>query len=125
MANYELRIETSEMKKALDVLSTVVNKKNALPILADACIRYDRQRKLFTIEASNTEQHLLIECWTPDEKAQKGERPWLFLDGDSKEQPLEAFCINVGDFREAFSISRSTLPTMRSRSDVFPSSNRW
>ena len=51
MANYELRIETSEMKKALDVLSSVVNKKNSLPIMACACIRYDRSRKLFTMTA--------------------------------------------------------------------------
>ena len=106
MANYELRIDTQELKKALDVLSTVVNKKNALPILADACVRFDRQRKLFSIEATNTEQHLRLECWTPDEKAPQGERPWMFLDGDSKEQPLDAFCINVQSFREAF----ATLP---------------
>lgn len=106
MANYELRIETAEMKKCLDMLSTVINRKNSLPILADACIRFDRQRKLFTMTGSNTEQWLTIECWHPDEKAQNGERPWMFLDRDAKEQPLAAFCISVESFREAF----ATLP---------------
>lgn len=106
MANYELRIDTQELKKALDVLSTVVNKKMARPILADACIRFDRNRKLFSIEATNTEQHLRLECWTPDEKAQNGERPWMFLDRDEKQQPLDAFCISVADYREVF----ATLP---------------
>ena len=100
MANYELRIETSEMKKALDMLSTVINKKNALPILADACIRYDRSRKIFTLTGSNTEQWLTIEAWRKD--AEKGERLWMFLDKDDKEQPLDAFCVNVDSFREAF-----------------------
>lgn len=106
MANYELRIETAEMKKCLDMLSTVINKKNSLPIMADACIRFDRQRKLFTMTGSNTEQWLTIECWRPDEKADKGQRPWMFLDKDVKEQPLDAFCISVESFREAF----ATLP---------------
>lgn len=104
MANYELRIETSEMKKALDVLSTVVNKKNSMPILGCACIRYHRDRKLFTITAGNSEQWLTMECWKKDEKAERGYREWIFLDKDSKEQPLDAFCITVEAFREAFSM---------------------
>lgn len=108
MANYELRIETAEMKKCLDMLSTVINRKNSLPIMANACIRFDRQRKLFTMTGSNTEQWLTVECWRPDEKADKGQRPWMFLDKDAKDQPLDAFCISVEDFREAF----ATLPTL-------------
>ena len=108
MANYELRIETSEMKKALDVLSSVVNKKNSLPIMACACIRYDRSRKLFTMTAGNTEQWLTLECWKKDEKADRGYREWMFLDKDSKEQPLDGFCIMVDAFREVF----ASLPAL-------------
>lgn len=101
MRNYELRIDTSEMKKALDMLSTVVNKKNALPILSCACIKYDRQRKFFTMTACNTEQFLYIECWKRDE--QQGQKLWMFLDKEDKE-PLDSFCINVDDYKEAFSL---------------------
>lgn len=108
MANYELRIETSEMRKALDVLATVTPRKSMLPILSDACVRYDRERKLFTMEASNTEQFMVIECWKADEKADGGRRAWMFHDshgkGDDKTQPLTAFCIDVALFREAFDI---------------------
>lgn len=110
--NYELRIETSEFKKALDVLSTVINKKNALPILGDACIRYDRERKLFTMTAGNSEQFIELECWRQDENADDGHSRWMFNDshgrGDDKREPLEAFCVSVDDFREAF----ATLPSM-------------
>lgn len=104
MASYELRIETSEMKKALDVLSTVVNKKNSLPILGCACIRYNREKKQFSITAGNSEQWLTLECWKKDEKADRGFREWMFLDKDSKELPMDAFCINVDTFREAFAV---------------------
>lgn len=108
MTNYELRIETSEMKKALDALSTVIFRKSALPILADALVRYDRERKVFTMTASNGEQFLTLECWRPDENAEKGMRHWLFLDRDDKSLPLDSFCINVNTFREAFAM----LPTL-------------
>lgn len=112
MAKYQLRIETSEFKKSLDMFSTVINKKNALPILADACIRYDRERKLFTMTATNTEQWLSIECWRRDERADGGWQRWMFHDSqnkdDDRQQPLEAFCVNVDAFREAF----SQIPTM-------------
>lgn len=108
MANYELRIETSNFKKALDVLSTVVNKKVALPILACTCIRYNREKKLFTMTASNTEQWIEIECTKPDGQGEKGRRPWMFLDKDERQTPFDAVCFNVEDFREAF----STLASM-------------
>ena len=111
MANFELRIETSEMKKALDMLSTVVNKKNSLPIMACACIRYDRPRKLFTMTAGNSEQWLTIDCCKKDEKADRGYREWIFLDKESKDSPLDAFCINVDAFREVFA-SLPALPAV-------------
>lgn len=110
MANYELRIETADFKKSLDILGTVINKKNALPILADVCVRYDRERKLFTMTAGNTEQYIEIECWRNDEQADKGVRPWLFLDKDDRQAPFEAVCFNVEAFREAF----GQLPSMPS-----------
>lgn len=108
MANYELRIETSDFKKALDVLSTVVNKKSALPVLACALVSYDRDRKLFTMTASNTEQWLEVECWRRDEQADRGQRPWLFLDKDERQEPFQSVCFDVEAFREAF----GTLPSM-------------
>ena len=108
MASYELRIETSEFKKALDVLSTVINKKNSLPIMADACIRYDRERKLFTMTGSNTEQWMTIECRSKDGRSDRGWREWMLLDKDDKQEPMEAFCIHVDAFREAF----ATLPSL-------------
>lgn len=108
MANYELRIETKDFKKALDVLSTVINRKNALPIMACARISYNREKKLFTMTGGNTEQWLAIDCWRPEEQADNGVRPWLFLDKDDRQAPFDGVCINVEAFREAF----ATLPTM-------------
>jgi len=110
MRNYELRIETSEMKKALDMLSTVVNSKNPLPILGDALCRYDRERRVFTMTAGNGDMWLQTDC---TRKTQDGQaEPWMFEDtgnrGDGKREPLEAFCIRISDFREAF----ANLPSM-------------
>ena len=110
MRNYELRIETSEMKKALDMLSTVINSKNPLPILGDALCRYDRERRVFTMTAGNGDMWLQTDYTrkTPDNRAE----PWMFEDtgnrGDGKREPLEAFCIRISDFREAF----ANLPSM-------------
>ena len=110
MRNYELRIETSEMKKALDMLSTVINSKNPLPILGDALCRYDRERRVFTMTAGNGDMWLQTDCTrkTQDDRAE----PWMFEDtgnrGDGKREPLEAFCIRISDFREAF----ANLPSM-------------
>ena len=96
MANFELRIETSEFKKVLDVLSTVVNRKNALPILSCARFSYDPAARVFTSLAGNSEQYLAVECTKVDD----GERrPWMFFDGKGE---LEPFCVNVETFREAF-----------------------
>ena len=110
MRNYELRIETSEMKKALDMLSTVINSKNPLPILGDALCRYDRERRVFTMTAGNGDMWLQTDC---TRKTQDGQvEPWMFEDtgnrGDGKREPLEAFCIRISDFREAF----ANLPSM-------------
>ena len=109
---YELRIETSEFKKALDVLSTVINKKNALPILADALLKYDRERKAFAMTAYNGEQWLTLPCYavnpTEDEDEPDEILPWLFLDKDDRSAPFDAVCLNVAYFREAF----GTLPTL-------------
>ena len=117
MANYELRVDTLEMKKALDVLSTVINRKNALPILADAKLSYDRETRLFSLTAGNTEQYLTIVCTAPSTAAEDIDngtaerKPWLFLDGDDKAQPFESVCINVADFKEAFGMLPQ-LPAM-------------
>lgn len=108
MANYELRIDTQEMKKALDVLSTVINRKTALPILADAKLSYDRESRLFSLTAGNAEQFLTIVCSAPctdPEAIDAGtaeRKPWMFLDADDKAEPFHGVCINVAAFKEAF-----------------------
>ena len=98
MAKYELRIETSELKKALDVLVTTINRKNALPILADVRIGYNRNTKLFSLLGSNTEQWMEI-----DAVKAEGAEPWMFLDADDKATPFSAVCINAAALKEAFS----------------------
>jgi len=106
MKTYELRIETSEMKRALDVMATVVNRKNAMPILADARIAYDRERKVFGMTASNGDMYLEMGCWRHDDNVEGKRQPWMFHDshnaGDDKAAPLADFCVNVEMFREAF-----------------------
>ena len=98
MANFELRIDSQEFKRALDLLATVVNRKNALPILACAKFSYDPSRKIFTATAGNSEQWMQIECT----RLQDGERrPWMFYDGKEK---LDDFCLNIEDYREAFAV---------------------
>ena len=56
MSKISVRIETSEMKRALDVAGSVINRKNALPILGCVVFRYNRERKTFEMLASNSEQ---------------------------------------------------------------------
>ena len=109
MATTDLRIETSEFKKALDVLSSVTPRKAAMPLLYDACVRYDEERRIFTIESTDADQFIRLECWRPSEDEESGRRPWMINDSHARgDSGLKAFCINVADFREAFSM----LPSM-------------
>ena len=105
---YELRIETSEFKRALDVMSTVVNKKVALPILSNVLVSYQRERKTFRLTAGNSEQWIEIDALKPIDGDTGEYRPWLFLDGDDRNAPFEAVCINLAAMKEAFAV----LPTM-------------
>lgn len=101
---YELRIETGELKRALDVIVTAINRKNALPIMSDVRIGYDRDRRLFTLTGSNTEQWIVMDAVKQDGDER---RPWIFLDTDDKAAPFTAVCINALALKEAF----STLPS--------------
>ena len=111
---YELRIDTQELKKALDVLGTVINKKMALPILQDVCIRFNREKKIFTLMAGNSEQWLQIDAVKSAGDGQKEMKPWMFLDEDDKNSPFEAVCISLSAMKEAFAL----LPTMPVRAFI-------
>lgn len=102
MAKHELKIETAEMNKALDALSAVVSKRNSLPILSYACIRFDHEQKFFTMTGSNGEQFYTLACWRKDEQATDGKRAWMVMEKEDSKQPFGAFCINVDDFRSVF-----------------------
>lgn len=118
MSNYEIRIEVSELKKALAVLGTRVPGKSSLPILGDILITYDRSRKVFSLTACDSDAWLTIEAVkSPDENGER--KPWLWLDGDDRTNPFKAVCIGYAEMKEAF----SALPSMPVHAFINPEKN--
>lgn len=107
MSKILVRIETSEMKKALDVCGSVIQSKNALPILGDIVLRYQKERGLFQMLASNSEQFICLDC-TKTVDDGEGCEPWLMMIEQDRKEPFTDVAIPHAALREAI----ATLPTM-------------
>lgn len=106
MSKVLVRFETSEMKKALDVAGSVIQSKNALPILGDVVLKYVKDQNLFQMLASNSEQFVTIDCTAPDKEGKR--EPWLLMIDPDRRDPFTEIAIPHAALREAV----ATLPTM-------------
>lgn len=106
MSKILVRIETSEMKKALAMAGTVINSKNSLPILGDIVLRYNKEQNLFTLLSGNSEQFLSIDCATTDKDGNR--QPWMIMIDPDRRDPFTQVAISHSTLREAI----ATLPAM-------------
>lgn len=106
MSKILVRFETSEMKNTLDVCGSVINSKNALPILGDIVLRYQKEQNLFQMLAGNGEQFITIDCTTADKDGKR--EPWLLMIDPDRRDPFTEVAIRHAALREAV----GTLPTM-------------
>ena len=89
-------IEQKQLTRVLGTMGNVINPKSALPILADVILSYDKERKVFQLAASDTENWLYIDCVDP----QTGE-PWIKLIEDAQKDPFTRVAINLRQLKEA------------------------
>lgn len=106
MSKILVRIETSEMKKALAMAGTVINSKNSLPILGDVVLKYSKDQNLFTLLSGNSEQFLSIDCATTDKDGNR--QPWIIMIEPDRRDPFTQVAISHSTLREAI----ATLPAM-------------
>ena len=106
MSKILVRIETSEMKKALAMAGTVINSKNSLPILGDVVLKYSKEQSLFTLLSGNSEQFLSIDCATTDKEGNR--QPWIIMIEPDRRDPFTQVAISHSTLREAI----ATLPAM-------------
>lgn len=106
MSKILVRIETSEMKKALAMAGTVINSKNSLPILGDVVLKYSKEQSLFTLLSGNSEQFLSIDCATTDKEGNR--QPWMIMIEPDRRDPFTQVAISHSTLREAI----ATLPAM-------------
>lgn len=106
MSKILVRIETSEMKKALAMAGTVINNKNSLPILGDVVLKYSKEQNLFTLLSGNSEQFLSIDCATTDKDGNR--QPWMIMIENDRRDPFTQVAISHSTLREAI----ATLPAM-------------
>lgn len=89
-------IEQKQLARVLGTMGSVINSKSTLPILADVILSYDKERKVFQLAASDTENWLYIDCVDP----QTGE-PWIKLIEDAPKDPFTSVAINLRQLKEA------------------------
>jgi hypothetical protein len=88
------------MKKALDVCGSVIQSKNALPILGDIVLRYQKERGLFQMLASNSEQFICLDCAKTVGDGE-GCEPWLLMIEQDRKEPFADVAIPHAALREA------------------------
>lgn len=93
-----MTIEASQWKKALAMLSPIVNAKMALPILADVVMKYDAQRDIFTLTCSDSETWITIDC------ADKEGQPWICMIEDDLNDRFQEVAIQFAPLKEAVSL---------------------
>lgn len=77
----KMTIDAGQWRKALAMLNPVVSSKMTLPILADVILKYDEERDLFTLMASDGEVWMILDCVDKD-----GANWMRLLEDDSKDK---------------------------------------
>lgn len=93
-----MTIDASQWKKALAMLSPIVNAKMALPILADVVLRYDAERDIFTLTCSDSETWITIDCTDSDGQ------PWIRMIEDDLYDKFQEVAIQFAALKEAVSL---------------------
>ena len=94
----KLTIDASQWKKALAMLSPVVNAKMTLPILADVILKYEQERDVFTMTASDSETWITLDC------VDKDGQPWMRMIEDDLKDKFTEVAIPFADLKEAVSL---------------------
>lgn len=84
------------------MLSPVVNSKMALPILADVILKYEAERGVFTMTASDDETWITLDC------ADKDGKPWMSLVEDDQKNKFREVAIPFAPLKEAVSLLPSS-----------------
>ena len=84
------------------MLSPVVNSKMALPILADVILKYEAERGVFTMTASDDETWITLDC------ADKDGKPWMSLVEDDQKDKFREVAIPFAPLKEAVSLLPSS-----------------
>ena len=91
----KVTIDASQWKKALAMLSPVVNAKMTLPILADVILKYEQERDVFTMTASDSETWITLDC------VDKDGQPWMRMIEDDLKDKFTEVAIPFAALKEA------------------------
>lgn len=94
----KVTIDASQWRKALAMLSPVVNAKMTLPILADVILKYEQERDVFTMTASDSETWITLDC------VDKDGQPWMRMIEDDLKDKFTEVAIPFADLKEAVSL---------------------
>ena len=89
-----ISIDASLWSKALAQLAPVVNAKQALPILADVVLKYEQERALFTMTASDGETWVTLDCTDPTGQ------PWMRMLEDDPKDPFTELALPFAALKE-------------------------
>lgn len=106
----EITIDVQGFKRVLDMVKGCVPAKPNLPILSDVKLDWNKQKNMFTLSATNTDQYILVECAerTKTDDGTRVEQCVHMLKEDPKEgwRPV---CLPFAALQEAFKL----LPAVR------------
>lgn len=94
----KMTIDASLLRKALAMLNPVVNNKMTLPILADVVLKYEQEREVFTLMASDSETWMILDC------VDKEGKPWICMLEDDQKDKFTEVAIPFAPLKEAVSL---------------------
>jgi hypothetical protein len=117
----EITIDVAGFRKVLDMVKGCVPAKPNLPILSDVKLDWNKQKNMFTLSATNTDQHIQVECAerTKTDDGTRVEQCVHMLKEDPKEgwRPV---CLPYAALQEAFKLlpaARRCMVTLTEKQD--------
>lgn len=117
----EITIDVQGFRKVLDMVKGCVPAKPNLPILSCVKLDWQKQQNTFTLSATNTDQHILVECAerTKTDDGTKVEQCVHMLKEDPKDgwRPV---CLPYAALQEAFKLlpaARRCMVTLTEKQD--------
>lgn len=94
----KMTIDAAQWRKALAMLSPVVNSKMTLPILGDVILKYEEERNLFTMTVSDSETWVTLDCTDKDGKS------WMCMIEDDPKDKFREVAIPFAPLKDAVSL---------------------